>query len=333
MKSILITGGAGYIGSHACKAVSAAGYRPVVLDNMSYGHEWAVQWGPMEQGDIRDQGFVERVIDQWNVTAVIHFAGLIQVGESVVNPEIYYQHNVGGTLSLLAAMRTKGLEQIVFSSTCAIFGLPETVPLSEDLPQHPINPYGSSKAMVEQMLQDFGTAYGMRSTALRYFNASGSDPAARIGEAHEPESHLIPLAIGAARGQRPPLKIFGDDYPTPDGTCIRDYVHVDDLADAHVLALAWLIEHPGFNTFNLGNGAGYSVRQVIDTVQRVSGLSVPHTMGPRRIGDPPILVADSAKARDILGWHPKQASLEEVIGSAWRWHNTQHGCLEQNRPH
>ena len=329
MRTILVTGGAGYIGSHACKALAAAGYRPVVLDNMSFGHDWAVQWGPLEKGDVRDQAFVEQVIAKWSAVAVIHFAGLIQVGESVQRPDIYYEHNVVGTLSLLAAMRAQKIDSIVFSSTCAIFGLPQQVPLHEELAQAPINPYGASKAMVEQILRDYAAAYGIRSVALRYFNASGADPLARIGEAHEPESHLIPLAIAAARGQRPALKVFGDDYPTPDGTCVRDYVHVDDLADAHVRALGWLADHPGFNAFNLGNGAGYSVRDVIETVEKVSGLPVPHAMAPRRAGDPPVLVADSAKARDVLGWTPKHPRLDDIIASAWGWHDTPPGALAQ----
>jgi len=323
MKVVIVTGGAGYIGSHTCKALADAGYSPVVVDNLSSGHEWAVKWGPLERGDIRDAAFLDGVFKKWAPHAVIHFAGLIQVGESVQRPDIYYDNNVVGTLVLLGSMRRHNVQRIVFSSTCAIFGLPEHSPLAENLPKNPINPYGASKAMVEQLLADHAHAYGLHAAALRYFNASGADPSGVIGEAHEPESHLIPIAIEVAQKRRAELQVFGDDYATPDGTCIRDYIHVADLADAHVRAVKWLDDHPGFSTFNLGNGCGYSVRDVIQMVEKVSGLPVPVRMADRRAGDPPELVADSRRAQEILGWRPATPSLEDIVATAWRWHQRQ----------
>jgi len=323
MNTILVTGGAGYIGSHTCKALAAEGLRPVVVDNFSYGHEWACKWGPVERGDIRDGAFLDGVFERWKPDAVIHFAGLIQVGESVRKPALYYENNVVGTLTLLDRMLANGVDRIVFSSTCAIFGLPERTPLDEDLPIAPINSYAASKAVVEQILRDYATAYGLRAAALRYFNAAGADPGGQLGEAHEPETHLIPLAIDAALGKRPPLAIFGTDYPTADGTCIRDYIHVDDLADAHIKALRLLDRQEGFDRFNLGNGAGYSVREVIAAVERVSGRPVPHTLSARRPGDSTSLVADSRKARRILGWQPGTPSLEDIVRTAWNWHRAQ----------
>jgi UDP-glucose-4-epimerase GalE len=321
MLTVAVTGGAGYIGSHTCKALAAVGIRPIVIDNMSYGHRWAVKWGPLEEGDIRDPAFLDAVFAKWKPSAVIHFAGLIQVGESVQRPDLYYDSNVRGTLTLLDRMRANGIGRIVFSSTCAIFGLPDRMPLHEDLPFAPINPYGASKAMVEQLLRDYSHAFGLRAVALRYFNAAGADPDGQIGEAHDPESHLIPLTIEVALGTRPHLSIFGADYPSPDGTCIRDYVHVNDLADAHVRALTWLDQNDGFAAFNLGNGSGYTVRQVIDSVERVSGKPVPAVISARRPGDPPALVADSAKAASGLGWRPAMPGLDDIVRSAWNWHS------------
>ena len=320
MKTIAVTGGAGYIGSHACKALASAGVQPVVIDNLSYGHEWAVKWGALERGDIRDGRFLDAVFARWQPQAVIHFAGLIQVGESVLRPDLYYDNNVLGTLVLLDRMRIHRVERIVFSSSCAIFGQPDRFPLDEELPIRPINPYGASKAMIEQVLGDYVRAYGWRAVALRYFNAAGADPDGELGEAHQPETHLIPLAIEAALGLRPPLRVFGDDYATPDGTCIRDYVHVGDLAEAHVRSLAWIEAQEGFGTFNLGNGAGYTVRQVIEAVERVSGRPVPTILSPRRAGDSPVLVADAGKARQTLGWRPALPALDDIVGTAWRWH-------------
>lgn len=320
-RTIVVTGGAGYIGSHTCKALSKAGYNPVVVDNLSYGHSWAVKWGPLEHGDIRDKDFLDSVFSHYKPSAVIHFAGLIQVGESVLRPDIYYDNNVVGTMSLLDRMRAHDIGKIVFSSTCAIFGLPGLAQLHEDLPIAPINPYGASKAIVEQLLKDYSKAYGIRSAALRYFNAAGADFDGELGEAHNPETHLIPLAIAAALGQRPQLTIFGDDYPTRDGTCIRDYIHVDDLADAHLRAVRYLDDQEAFSTFNLGNGEGYSVLEIIDAVKKVSGKSVPSIVAQRRDGDAVTLVADSSKAKEVLGWKPAVPSLYDIVASAWRWHS------------
>jgi UDP-glucose-4-epimerase GalE len=331
MTNIVVAGGAGYIGSHTCKALAQAGLRPIVVDNLSNGHEWAVKWGVLERGDIRDGQFLDTVFARWKPRAVIHFAGLIQVGESVRHPDIYYANNVLGTLSLLDRMRSHGIDRLVFSSTCAIFGMPDRMPLSEDLPINPINPYGASKAMVEQLLHDYAGAYGLRAAALRYFNAAGADPDGLLGEAHQPETHLIPLAIEAALGLRAKLDVFGDDYATPDGTCIRDYIHVADLADAHLRALTWLDGQDGFGAFNLGNGTGYTVRQVIDAVERISGRKVPVTMSPRRPGDSPALVADATKARTVLGWVPAFPSLDDIVGTAWRWH--QEAMVEGHSAH
>ena len=322
MITIAVTGGAGYIGSHTCKALARSGFRPVVIDNMSRGHPWAVKWGPCELGDIRDQAFLDSVFAKWKPESVIHFAALAEVGESVQHPDIYYNNNVVGTLSLLDRMRAHGIGTVVLSSTCSIFGQVEEVPVHETVPVKPINPYGASKAMIEQVLRDYGRSYGLRSAALRYFNAAGADPDGELGEAHDPESHLIPLAIGAALGRRPPLKVYGDDYPTTDGTCVRDYVHVADLADAHIRALKWLDRCDGFEPFNLGNDKGYSVRQVIAAVERVSGRSVPRIQADRRPGDPPELFADSRKAREALAWQPAMPSLDDIVRTAWNWHSS-----------
>ncbi|TAN49180.1 MAG: UDP-glucose 4-epimerase GalE [Rhodospirillales bacterium] len=322
MTSVLVTGGAGYIGSHACKALAEAGFKPVTVDNLSTGHEWAVKWGPLEVGDIRDGAFLMRVFDTWKPRSVIHFAGLALVGESAMRPDLYFGNNVAGTLSLLDAMRGKGIGRIVFSSSCTVYGHPARVPLDESLPYDPISPYGASKAMAERLLQDYAAAFAMRAVALRYFNAAGADAGAGIGEAHDPETHLIPLAIAAALRKGSPLPLFGTDYPTPDGTCIRDYIHVGDLAVAHLKSLAWMDANPGFAAFNLGNGAGSSVRQVIDAVERISGLKVPCETAPRRMGDSPVLVADSGKARQFLGWSPAIAGLDEIVASAWAWHRS-----------
>ena len=327
MTVIAVAGGAGYIGSHTCQALAKAGFQPVVIDNLSCGHDWAVKWGPLEQGDIRDGEFLDRVFAKWRPAAVIHFAGLIQVGESVKKPDIYYDNNVVGTLTLLDRMRANGVGRIVFSSTCAIFGMPERFPLDEDLPIAPINPYGASKAMIEQVLRDYVHAYGLRAAALRYFNAAGADPEGCTGEAHDPESHLIPLAIFAAQGRRPGLEVYGTDYQTADGTCVRDYIHVADLADAHLRAVDFIGREEGFHTFNLGNGAGYTVRQVIEAVERVSGKTVPVTYGDRRAGDAPALVADSAKAKSVLGWRPAMPALDDIVGTAWRWHEAKQPAL------
>ena len=318
--SVLVTGGAGYIGSHACKALADAGFTPVAYDNLSRGHDWAVKWGPLERGDLADSERLCDAIRTHRPIAVMHFAAFAYVGESVAAPEIYYRNNVFGTLNLLEAMRAEGLDRIVFSSSCATYGLPRALPIPETHKLDPINPYGRGKAMAEYILRDFEAAHGLRFISLRYFNAAGADPAGEIGESHNPETHLIPLALDAAAGQIAELHIFGDDYDTPDGTCIRDYIHVCDLASAHLLALKRLLDGGASGVFNLGNGNGYSVREVIGTARRVTGKEIAVQLGPRRPGDPPILVSDGALARRELGWIPQRPDLETQITDAWRWY-------------
>jgi len=319
MTRVLVTGGAGYIGSHACKALALAGHEPITYDNLVYGHEWAVQWGPLEKGDIGDRQRLDQVMRQYRPDAVMHFAAFAYVGESVEDPGKYYRNNVAGTLTLLESMRDNAVGKIIFSSTCATYGEPEVVPIRESEPQAPVNPYGASKLMVEQMLRDFGQAHGLSSAALRYFNAAGADPEGEIGEDHDPETHLIPLVLDVAADRRPQITVFGDDYDTPDGTCIRDYIHVTDLAAAHLLALYALEGRNGFSAYNLGNGAGYSVREVIDTSRQITGREIPVTVGARRPGDPPALVGDASRARQELGWEPRYADLPTIIDTAWRW--------------
>lgn len=318
-RHILVTGGAGYIGSHACKALRQAGYTPVCFDNLAYGHRWAVQWGPLEVGDIGDRPRLDAVFQQYQPEAILHFAAFAYVGESVENPGKYYRNNVAGTLTLLEAMRDHGVNKIIFSSTCATYGIPDAVPITEEHAQHPINPYGASKLMVERMLQDFDCAHGLKSVALRYFNAAGADPDGEIGEDHDPETHLIPLVLDVALGKRESVSIFGADYETPDGTCIRDYIHVSDLADAHVRALQYL-EGGGTSTaFNLGNGAGFSVQEVINRAEAVTGQAIAVATAPRRAGDPPVLVGSAEKARRVLGWNPLYPDLKSILKSAWNW--------------
>ena len=323
MKYVLVTGGAGYIGSHACKALAEVGYVPVTYDNLVYGHRSAVRWGPFVHGDISDRAALDAVFKTWQPVAVMHFAAFAYVGESVTNPGKYYRNNVAGTLTLLEAMRDASVGQFVFSSTCATYGVPNCLPILEDHPQNPINAYGASKLMIERMLQDFDTAHGLRSVCLRYFNAAGADPACETGEAHEPETHLIPLVLDAVVGARPNVTVFGTDYPTLDGTCVRDYIHVTDLAQAHVLALQALQSGAPTTAYNLGNGVGFSVRQVIDVVQQVTGLTVPVAFGLQRAGDPPALVGDASRIRAELGWAPQHADLADIIGTAWRWHQSE----------
>ncbi len=318
--SVVVTGGAGYIGSHACKALAQAGYLPVSYDDLSYGHEWAVKWGPLERGDILDRQRLNEVLIKYRPGAVMHFAAFAYVGESVTNPGKYYRNNVAGSLNILEAMRDLQIPRFVFSSTCATYGLPEALPIREDTPQRPINPYGASKLMVERMLTDFGNAHGFAWTALRYFNAAGADLDLHIGEDHEPETHLIPLILDAASGRRPHVTIFGTDYDTSDGTCIRDYIHVSDLADAHVLALQAIESGIRPGAYNLGNGHGFSVREVVKAVERVTGLKVPVVLGEPRAGDPATLVSDASKAHNILGWQPKISDLDEIVRTAWAWH-------------
>lgn len=296
----------------------------MVYDNLVYGHEWAVRWGPLEIGNIADRDRLAEVFEQYQPEAVIHFAAYAYVGESVQDPLKYYSNNVLGSLSLLHTMRQFGVNKLVFSSTCATYGVPQTERLDEAHPQQPINPYGCSKLMVEQILEDFGQAHGLRYVALRYFNAAGADPEGKIGEVHEPETHLIPLVLQAALGLRSQITVYGDDYDTGDGTCIRDYIHVNDLVDAHVLALEALQAGDGSAVYNLGNGQGYSVNDIIDTARRVSGQHIEVEVGPRRVGDPPVLVATAEKARLELGWRPRYNLIEDIIESAWKWTQKYH---------
>jgi UDP-arabinose 4-epimerase len=320
MVPVLVTGGAGYIGAHACKALAAAGYRPIVYDNLVTGHRASVRWGPFEHGDILDRVRLNEVIIRHAPQAVLHFAAFAQVGESVLDPGKYYHNNVVGSLSLLQAMRDRGLRRIIFSSSCAIYGTPNSLPLTEAVALEPINPYGRSKLMVEQMLADYAISNDLRWVALRYFNAAGADPDGEIGEDHDPETRIIPLAIAAAGRPDAPLTLYGTDYDTPDGTCIRDYVHVCDLADAHVAALRASEQGLSSRPLNLGAGRGLSIREVIATVEEVTGLPVAVRDGPRRAGDPPVLFADAGKAREMLGWRPGRSDLRTIVDSAWLWH-------------
>lgn len=317
--TVLVTGGAGYIGSHTCKALSRAGYEPLVFDDLSAGYESFVQWGELIRGNIMDTALLTKVMREAKPLGVIHFASFIQVGESVELPGKYYRNNTGGSLSILEAMRSSGVENIVVSSTAAVYGEPEAVPIDESSPLAPVNPYGASKFMMERILDDFGHAHGLRSAALRYFNAAGADPDGEVGERHNPETHLIPRVFMAAEGEIPALKLFGDDYPTPDGTCIRDYIHVCDLADAHISALEKLAAGARAIKANLGTGHGYSVKQIIDESRRVIGKEIPYSISPRRAGDSPSLVAKVDRAKDILGWQAKYSSLENIISTAWNW--------------
>ena len=315
---VLVTGGAGYIGSQTCKSLAASGHEPIVYDNLSGGYEWAVKWGPLERGDILDRAGLESVLEAPRPDAVLHFAALINVGESVTDPAKYYRTNLVGTLTLLDAIRAHGIRKLVFSSTCATYGDPVTLPLAEDHPQAPINPYGHSKLMIEQLLKDYAAAYGLGSVSLRYFNAAGADPDGELGEEHDPETHLIPLVLQAAAGSRSHITVFGRDHPTADGTCVRDYIHVSDLAAAHVLALT-AIEGPGARAFNLGTGQGYSVQEIIDAARLVTNRPIGVEHGPRRAGDPPTLIADARAARRELGWQPQHSSLNEILKTAWSW--------------
>lgn len=319
--AILVTGGAGYIGSHTAKALAGAGYQPVVFDNLSNGHREAVRWGPFVHGDIRDRGALLRVMADHRIEAVIHFAGLIEVGASVKAPGPYWDHNVGGMAAVLGAMQEAGIGHLVFSSTAAVYGShrPATGALRESDPTVPVNPYGDTKLACERMIAAHCVATGLSAVALRYFNASGADAAGDLGEAHSPETHLIPRAIEAALGVGPALTLFGDDFATPDGTCVRDYVHVTDLANAHVRAVTRGSRPGRFDVFNLGTGSGASVAEIIRAVQRATGRPVPFSTGPRRPGDPDRLVADPAAAAVELGWTPQASELDVILASAVRW--------------
>jgi UDP-arabinose 4-epimerase len=318
--TVLVTGGAGYIGSHTCKALHRAGFTPVTFDDLQRGHADAVRWGPLEVGSLQDAGRLREVLATHRPTAVLHFAALAYVGESMVEPGRYYANNVGGTLTLLEAMRDAGVDRLVFSSTCATFGVPRHDTLGDDDPQEPINPYGASKLMVERILRDYGTIHGLRSVSLRYFNAAGADPDGELGERHDPETHLLPLVLAAAAGDRDAVDVFGDGYPTPDGSCIRDYVHVSDLADAHVRALTYLRSGGASTACNLGTGSGSSVLEVIEQVRTTTGSPVEVRVCPPRAGDPPALVAAVDRARTLLGWEPERSSLATIVDDAWRWY-------------
>lgn len=315
-----MAGGAGYIGSHTCKALAAAGYQPITYDNLCCGHRWAVRWGPLIHGDLATGELLERVLRMHAIEGIIHFAGYAYVGESMVEPGRYFTNNVANSIKLLEAAKGAGVGAVVFSSTCATYGVPERVPIGEEEPQRPINPYGESKLFVERALHWYGQADSLAWVALRYFNAAGADPDGEIGEDHDPETHLVPLVIQAALGERADVEIYGDDYSTPDGTAVRDYIHVTDLAAAHVAALDYLMSGGESIALNLGTGNGHSVREVVAAVERLSGGRVPARMGVRRSGDPPVLVADASKARAVLAWKPVHSQLACIIETAWAWH-------------
>jgi UDP-glucose-4-epimerase GalE len=318
MKRVLVLGGAGFIGSHTCTALKQAGYLPVVLDNLVYGHIDAVKWGPFEKGDISNPVDLDRVIEKHRPELVMHFAAFAYVGESVQEPSKYYQNNVCGSICLLDAMRRHGLDRIVFSSSCATYGEVSSLPITEACPQLPVNPYGFTKLVIERALADYGAAYGIRAVTFRYFNAAGADPDGELGERHDPETHAIPLAIRAALG-RGVFKVFGADYPTPDGTAIRDYIHVSDLADAHVRALAYLIAGGTSIAVNLATGSGTSVKEMIDAVERALSRPVPAEYVSRRAGDPPVLFASPARAHELLGWKPRFKTIDEIVATAANW--------------
>jgi len=317
---VLVTGGAGYIGSHTAKAMALRGFVPVTYDNLSNGHRWAVRWGPFEQGDIGDQAKLAETIRRYGVRAIVHFAAFAYVGESMVQPERYFENNVSKSLSLLNVALETGVRHVVFSSSCATYGTPERVPITEDTPQHPVNPYGETKLAIERALYWYSKTQRLNSVALRYFNAAGADPEGDIGEAHSPETHLIPLVLEAAMGKRV-LDIYGDDYATSDGTCVRDYVHVSDLADAHVRALDYLLRGGDSIALNLGTGIGHSIMEVINSVERVTGRKVSHCVAPRRPGDPAVLVAAPRLSEEILGWKPGHSQLDSIVGTAWKWYS------------
>ncbi len=323
-RNILVTGGAGYIGSHACKALAQRGYRPIAFDNLKRGSRSAVKWGPLVVGDVMNKHELRQAIGRYQVEAVLHFAALAYVGESVEHPARYFRNNVANTTNLLEVMAQMGVGNLVFSSTCAVYGTPPQVPISETTPTNPINPYGESKLQVERMLPWFANANGMKWAALRYFNAAGADPDGEIGENHDPETHLIPLAIQAALGSGPALKIFGTDYPTPDGTAVRDYIHVSDLADAHVRALDYLRDDGELGAFNLGTERGLSVRQIMDEIRSISSKGVPAVESERRAGDPPMLIADAARAHYLLGWQPRYSDVATIVGTAHDWERTKY---------
>ena len=320
MEHVIVTGGAGYIGSHACKALKTAGYVPVTLDNLSTGWQDAVKFGPFEHVDLMDRTAIDAVFEKYKPIAVMHFAAFSQVGESMQDPAKYWRNNVMGSLNLIEATADANIKKFVFSSTCATYGDQDNVVLAETSAQYPVNAYGASKRAVEDILKDFEKARGMEHVIFRYFNVAGADPDGEVGEFHQPETHLIPLILQAIDGQRDALTVFGTDYDTPDGTCIRDYVHVCDLVDAHVLGLKWLVDGKGSSIFNLGTGSGFSVREVIDQARHVTNQTVPIIEGDRRPGDCTKLVSGSTRAIQVLGWSPKRSNMREMISDAWRWY-------------
>ncbi|NET50558.1 MAG: UDP-glucose 4-epimerase GalE [Merismopedia sp. SIO2A8] len=328
MPTILVTGGAGYIGSHAVLALQKSGYDVVILDNLVYGHQELVETVLKTElivGDTNDRTLLDHVFSTHSIDAVMHFAAYINVGESVTNPSKYYRNNVMGTLTLLDAMVDASIDKFIFSSTCATYGVPKSVPLVEEHPQNPINPYGETKLMVERILADFDRAHQLKSVCFRYFNAAGANPEGLLGEDHNPETHLIPLVLQVALGRRDSISIFGTDYPTPDKTCVRDYIHVSDLADAHVLGLSYLLEGGDSAKFNLGNGNGFSVKEVIEAARKITGHPIPAVECDRRPGDSPSLVGSADKARTILGWNPQYPDIQSIIQHAWNWHQKRHG--------
>lgn len=324
---VLVTGGAGYIGSHACKALAKHGYTPVTYDNLCSGNREAVKWGPFEEGDIRDRARLQQVLKKYKPMAVMHFAALIKVGESVSEPSLYYNNNVYGSLCLLEEASAHGIKNMVFSSTAAVYGLPENTLIPENAPLKPINPYGQTKLMMENMIHDFSDAYGLKYAILRYFNAAGADPETETGSAYKTDSHIIPLLMRVASNLMSEIKIFGDDYNTPDGTAVRDYIHVTDLAEAHILALEHIIAGKDSLTLNIGTSAGYSVAEVIETARAVTGQPIAENIAERRAGDPPVLVADSKKAQDILNWKPAYSDLPTIINTAWKWRRAQNANM------
>lgn len=325
--AILVTGGAGYIGSHSVLSLQKAGYEVIILDNLVYGHQDLVETVLKTKliiGDTCDRSLLRQIFTDHQIDAVMHFAAYAYVGESVSQPAKYYHNNVVGTLTLLEAMLEAKIDKFVFSSTCATYGIPDSVPIKEEQPQNPINPYGATKLMVERILQDFAQAYDFRSVCLRYFNAAGADPAGNLGEDHSPETHLIPLVLQTALGKRESISVFGTDYDTPDGSCVRDYIHVLDLAQAHILALEYLLQDGQTDVFNLGNGSGFSVKEVIAAARKITGKEIPAKMSDRRPGDPPTLVGSGVKAQEILGWQPQYSNLDDIIAHAWQWHQKRH---------
>ena len=325
--TILVTGGAGYIGSHAVLALKQAGYEVVILDNLVYGHRDLIEQVlkvELIEGDTGDRDLLDKLFKSRDIAAVMHFSAYAYVGESVSNPAKYYRNNVIGTITLLEAMLAASVKKFVFSSTCATYGVPETVPIPEDHPQNPINPYGATKLMVERILSDFNEAYDLKSVRFRYFNAAGADPSGQLGEDHNPETHLIPLVLQTALGKRESISIFGTDYPTDDGTCVRDYIHVSDLADAHVLGLEYLLKGGDSTFFNLGNGNGFSVKEVIETARQITGKEIKAIECDRRPGDPPALIGSADKARKVLGWKPQYTSIKDIMTHAWEWHQKRH---------